>query len=45
MKNVGPAKLARWQDQPALFVRELFGVEPDAWQEEVLAAFPKVKDA
>jgi phage terminase large subunit len=29
-----------WKDQPALFVREMFGVTPDKWQEEVLEAFP-----
>ncbi len=41
MKDVGAAKLAFWQDDPAAFVREMFAVEPDKWQEEVLAAFPK----
>src|SRR5471032_569760 len=29
-----------WKDSPARFVRELFGVVPDTWQEEVLEAFP-----
>ena len=29
-----------WQDEPARFVRELFEVTPDGWQDEVLAAFP-----
>ena len=34
------AHLAAWQASPAAFVRELFGVAPDKWQEEVLEAFP-----
>jgi phage terminase large subunit len=33
-------KIAAWREHPALMVRELFGVTPDAWQEEVLEAFP-----
>jgi phage terminase large subunit len=32
--------LLRWKQQPQLMVRELFGVTPDAWQDEALAAFP-----
>lgn len=31
---------ARWADEPDVMVRELFGVEPDPWQVEVLQAFP-----
>ncbi len=34
------SELARWWDYPAQMVRELFQVEPDAWQEEALEAFP-----
>ena len=30
----------RWREHPAQMVRELFGVEPDAWQAEVLEDFP-----
>ncbi len=30
-----------WIDDPRIFVREVFGVIPDAWQDDVLAAFPK----
>lgn len=30
----------RWRDHPLAMVRELFGVEPDAWQAIVLEAFP-----
>jgi phage terminase large subunit len=37
------AQFAIWRDDPALFVREMFEVEPDKWQEEVLAAFPKAQ--
>ena len=33
--------LARWRENPADMVRELFGVEPDPWQEKILQAFPK----
>lgn len=29
-----------WAEHPAQMVRDLFDVEPDAWQEEVLEAFP-----
>lgn len=29
-----------WQAHPAVMVREEFGAVPDAWQEEVLEAFP-----
>lgn len=32
--------LERWRDHPEAFVREEFGVEPDAWQLEALRAFP-----
>ncbi|HEY4171308.1 MAG TPA: hypothetical protein VGM96_31240, partial [Reyranella sp.] len=30
-----------WNDDPPRFVRNVFGVRPDPWQDEVLAAFPK----
>lgn len=33
------AKIAAWRRDPVLFVREQFGVEPDAWQVDVLRAF------
>ena len=35
------AQFAIWREDPSLFVREMFEVVPDKWQEEVLAAFPK----
>jgi hypothetical protein len=34
-------KLRKWREDPLLFVREVFGVEPDEWQKDVLQAFPK----
>lgn len=33
-------KLRLWRERPDVFVREVFGVEPDAWQDDVLRAFP-----
>ena len=30
-----------WKDSPARFVREMFAVTPDPWQEELLEAFPR----
>lgn len=35
------AKLKRWREHPITMAREEFGFEPDAWQAEVLEAFPK----
>jgi phage terminase large subunit len=32
--------LRRWRERPDVMVRELFGVTPDAWQDEALQAFP-----
>lgn len=32
--------IRRWREHPAQMVRELFGVEPDLWQEEALEVFP-----
>lgn len=32
--------LRRWKAHPAQFVREVFGVTPEPWQDEVLEAFP-----
>jgi phage terminase large subunit len=34
-------QLRNWRQHPARIVRELFDVEPDAWQEEALEAFPR----
>lgn len=33
--------LQRWRRDPVRFVRDQFGVEPDAWQADTLAIFPK----
>lgn len=33
-------QLRLWWEKPQVFVREVFGVTPDQWQDEVLAAFP-----
>jgi hypothetical protein len=32
--------IRRWREHPVAFVREVFQVEPDAWQTDVLEAFP-----
>lgn len=37
------ANLNRWMADPVIFVREVFHAEPDAWQCEVLRAFPHHK--
>lgn len=36
-------RLAVWRADPRIFVRELFGVTPDLWQDEVLGAFPHTR--
>jgi len=33
-------KIRTWRERPDVFVREVFGIEPDAWQLDVLQAFP-----
>jgi hypothetical protein len=33
-------KIRLWREKPPVFVREVLGVTPDAWQDEVLEAFP-----
>jgi phage terminase large subunit len=35
-----PATIKRWREHPPVYVRERFGVEPDPWQDDVLADFP-----
>jgi len=37
------AQIRRWREDPVLFVREVFGVEPDAWQVDVLMAMTQHK--
>lgn len=33
-------KIRLWREKPHVFVREVFGVTPDPWQEEALSVFP-----
>lgn len=33
-------KIRLWREKPHVFVREVFKATPDAWQDDVLAAFP-----
>ncbi len=40
MNEVAADKLRLWREKPHVFVREVFGVTPDVWQDDVLAAFP-----
>lgn len=39
--QIAQSTLARWRESPPTFVREAFGITPDAWQDDVLAAFAK----
>src|SRR6185312_13307824 len=34
------SKIRLWRENPPAFVREVFGVTPDPWQDDVLSAFP-----
>jgi hypothetical protein len=34
-------RVRAWRDDPRVFVREVFGVTPDAWQDDVLGEFPR----
>src|ERR1700752_4586768 len=38
--STGAQKIRLWREKPHVMVRELFGVTPDPWQQEVLEAFP-----
>lgn len=40
MSGTAAEAIRRWRERPDIFVRELFGATPDAWQDEVLQAFP-----
>lgn len=44
-KEVSPpsAKIKRWRENPLIFVTEVFGVTPDAWQADILKALPHNK--
>jgi len=37
--DAAAANILRWRERPEAFVYEQFGVDPDAWQREALAAF------
>ena len=39
--SVAFQNIARWRERPDIFVREVLGATPDAWQDEVLRAFPR----
>jgi len=39
--NKDNAKIKAWREDPVLFVREVFGVEPDPWQVQALTSFAK----
>jgi hypothetical protein len=41
--NVAASRIAEWRARPSQMVRELFHVEPDAWQAEVLDCFPETQ--
>jgi phage terminase large subunit len=41
--NADAAKLKLWRERPPVFVRDVFGVTPDPWQDDVLEAFPTTK--
>lgn len=38
--DAGSDQILLWIERPDIFVEEVFGVVPDAWQREVLQAFP-----
>lgn len=39
-KQIAASKIAEWRARPDIFVKEVFGAAPDAWQKDVLLAFP-----
>lgn len=40
MSNAAVDKIRQWRTDPVQFVRDVFNVEPDKWQADVLRAFP-----
>ncbi len=40
MSELPNDKIKLWREHPSIMVQELFGVTPDAWQHDVLEAFP-----
>jgi phage terminase large subunit len=39
-QSMSAEAIQAWRADPRRFVRDVFGVTPDAWQDDVLAAFP-----
>lgn len=35
--------IRRWREAPQIMCRELFGITPDAWQDDALASFPTTR--
>jgi hypothetical protein len=40
MSEQAKTNIRRWREDPISFVREVFDVEPDPWQADILSAFP-----
>lgn len=41
MSKSAAEAIRRWREDPRIFVRDVFGVTPDEWQDDALALFPK----
>lgn len=41
MSQLAADQIRKWRERPDIFVREVFKVTPDPWQDEVLRNFPK----
>jgi len=39
-RSAAAGRIRLWRERPDVFVREVLGVTPDAWQDDVLRAFP-----
>jgi phage terminase large subunit len=40
MSRAAADRIRLWREKPHVFVREVFGITPDAWQDDALALFP-----
>lgn len=40
MSQIAADKIKLWRERPDIFVRDVFSVTPDAWQDEILKVFP-----
>lgn len=38
--SLAASRIREWRERPDVFVRDVFGIEPDLWQLEALHAFP-----